>query len=134
MGKPLVLRSPIPRRRSKSRRGPPRDRKYLAWIRSQPCFLCAAYYVDAIERFNKIELSYVVEQGGVTEAAHVGRRGLGQKCSDRETLPLCGEMHHRLGPLSHHVLGKRFWKTHNLDRDSLIVEFNRRFDLENPNS
>ena len=32
--------------------------------------------------------------GGVVEADHAGRRGLGQKCSDLETIPLCTE-HHR---------------------------------------
>lgn len=32
--------------------------------------------------------------GGVVEADHAGLRGLGQKCSDRETIPLC-TYHHR---------------------------------------
>lgn len=32
---------------------------------------------------------------GVIEAAHVGRRPLGRKCSDREAIPLCGH-HHRM--------------------------------------
>lgn len=45
-----------------------------------------------------------------TEAAEPDRsrprrrpRGLGQKCSDRETIPLCAE-HHRLDPFSGSVL------------------------------
>jgi predicted nucleic acid binding AN1-type Zn finger protein len=31
---------------------------------------------------------------GAVEAHHAGERGLGQKCSDRETIPLCAA-HHR---------------------------------------
>jgi hypothetical protein len=30
---------------------------------------------------------------GVIEADHVGRRGVGQKCDDRETIPLCTRHH-----------------------------------------
>lgn len=57
-----------------------RDLVYLAWmIRTQPC---AARGVGACGG------------GWVTEADHVGRRPLGRKCSDRETIPLCSA-HHR---------------------------------------
>jgi len=65
-----------------------------------------------------------------TEAAHVGERGLGQKCSDRETIPLCAA-HHRTGPESHHVLGKKFWQHHGLDRDEIVAELNRLYEKEN---
>lgn len=31
---------------------------------------------------------------GVVEADHAGKRGLGQKCDDRETIPMCSQHHH----------------------------------------
>jgi hypothetical protein len=35
---------------------------------------------------------------GVVEADHAGRRGIGQKCPDNETIPLCTRHHqHRTG-------------------------------------
>ena len=76
----------------------PRDHAYLGWIRSLPCLLCGRR---------------------PSEAAHLGARAFGQKCSDRETGPLCA-WDHRLGPQSHHALGRRFWLHHGIDRDKLI--------------
>lgn len=70
----------------------------------------------------------VCEEMYRTEAAHVGQRGLSQKCSDRETIPLCA-FHHRTGPESHHRLGKLFWKHHGLDRYELIRELQSQFDM-----
>lgn len=67
--------------------------------------------------------------GLVSEAAHVGLRGLGSKCSDREAIPLCAE-HHRIGPDSHHALGRYFWAHYGLDRDAIIKELNRLYDIE----
>ena len=100
---------PIPKKRLRPRRGPVRDAKYLAWIRTQPC-------ATEVVHFGRIE------------AAHVGPRGLSQKCSDREAIPLCS-WHHRFGQLSYHRIGKRFWKVHNLDREQLIADLNRRYDF-----
>lgn len=31
---------------------------------------------------------------------------------------------------AHHVLGKRFWAHHGLDRDALVAELQRRYDAE----
>ncbi len=94
----MVRKSKYARRR--------RHRAYLAWIRSLPCLLCG---------------------GGPAEAAHLGTRAFGQKCSDRETGPLCA-WDHRVGPHSHHALGRRFWEHHGLDRDTLIRTLNERYD------
>jgi Protein of unknown function (DUF968) len=80
-----------------------RNGSYLRWIRSLPCCICGG------TRF--------------IEAAHVGERGMGQKCSDFETLPLCAD-HHRMGPLSHHVLGRKFWIVWGIDRFKLIRKYN----------
>lgn len=53
---------------------------------------------------------------------------MGQKCSDRQTLPLCGLEHHREGPSSHHKLGKLFFTRHGIDRDSLIETLNQQYE------
>jgi len=117
----LIARTPVRRQRP----GPPRkgrdhDNKYLAWIRTIPCLLCDDYSLW------KLKWGAYTDQVR-SEAAHVGRRGLGQKCSDRQTIPLCGE-HHRFGSDSHHVLGKKFWEHHDLHRDLLIAELNTRYE------
>lgn len=52
-------------------------------------------------------------------------RGLSQKCSDFEAIPLCAEHHRREYPESHHALGKRFWERWQIDRESVIAELNR---------
>lgn len=107
-----------------------RDTKYLEWIRQEPCIICDpfAYPGLLLKRATPVVtgIGYPLNLVRMfqTEAAHVGLRGLGQKCSDRETIPLCG-YHHRLGPDSHHVLGKKFWEHHGLDRKQLIEEFQR---------
>lgn len=98
----------------KVRIGPPRkglvlDPQYLAFIRKQPCICCGTR-------------KYV-------EAAHVGVRGLGARCSDREVLPLCSA-HHVQGPEAQHVLGKSFWNHWGLDRSALISTFNEQYEQE----
>jgi hypothetical protein len=110
---------PILRKRSKPRRGPVMDVAYLEWLRTLPCCVCIPWHVSAVGWF----------QVSPTEAAHVGARGLGQRCDDREALPIC-ERHHRTGPLAHHVLGKKFWTYHGFDREKLIAEYNRKYQIE----
>jgi len=112
-------------RRTRARRGRVIDRQYLLYIRSLPCTVCWSRNVQMVEKFHAMGLPYVY-QSSRTEAAHVGVRGLGQKSSDRETIPLCRE-HHRLGPHSIHRLGKHFWEHHGIDKDALIAELNRRY-------
>src|SRR6267154_5182190 len=97
-----LKRSALKRKPTKKRKG--QDEAYLTWIRTQRCRICADWQ---------------------TEACHVGVRGRGQKCPDREAIPLCA-FHHRHattpggGPWSHHSLGKKFWVTHGLDREEVI--------------
>jgi hypothetical protein len=105
-----IRRSPLKPRTRRARKN--EDPAYLDWIRTQPCVLC---------------VSWGMFQKRITEAAHVGMRGMSQKCSDRETIPLCAE-HHRLGPVSHHVLGKKFWAHHGLNREEMIRSFNASYD------
>ena len=103
-------RTPLLKRRiGPPRRGPVLDDGYLRWLRKLPCVVCGT-------------LRWV-------KAAHVGERGLGQLCSDRQAIPLC-ELHHRTGALSHHVLQRNFWSYWGLDRYELIAWFNERYETE----
>jgi len=85
---------------------------FLEFIREQPCCVC---------------VRYETRQTQPTEASHCGDRGLGQKASDFTALPMCAR-HHRIGPSAIHVLGRRFWSTHSLDRDKLIAHYNQLFE------
>ncbi len=118
----MIARSkPIPKKRKKARRGRVLNPAFLLFVRGFACVVCAQ------GRF--IMSDYDGLQDSYTEAAHVGKRGLGQKCNDDETLPLCA-WHHRTGRQSAHVMGSKFWNHHMLDRDKLIAEMQRRFTQE----
>jgi len=112
---------PIQRKRSKLRRGALKDPAYLDWIRMLPCMICWPRMMF------QVALDCLPSGLPRSEAAHVGVRGLGQKCSDRESVPLC-EVHHRTGAESHHVLGKNFWSFRGLNRDKIIAELNRLYE------
>src|ERR1039458_8407410 len=99
--KPLT-RSPIKRRAPKRKKGENKD--YIAWLHTLRCLIDA----PECEWFR-------------LEAAHVGIRGLGQKCPDSEAVLLC-EWHHRTGPEAAHVLGKNFWSHHGIDRDAVLAQ------------
>lgn len=107
-----IKRSGPPRKRrlGKPRRGPARDRRYRAFIRTQPCVCC-----------------------GTTrniEAAHTGSHGYGQKSSDFSCLPLCGP-HHRTDKWAYHGLSPVIWAAHwQLDVPALIARFNRLYLAE----
>jgi hypothetical protein len=103
----MFSRCPVRKVRVAPRKGVVVDAAYRAFIRTLPCVCCGSR-------------RYI-------ECAHVGSRGLGQKCSDYETLPLC-PAHHVQGPESHHALGKRFWVVWGLDRHALIARFNQEFE------
>ena len=51
-----------------------RNPEYLVWVRGLTCVSCG------------IDKS--------TEAHHMGARGMGQKCSDLEAVPMCSACHH----------------------------------------
>lgn len=92
------------------------DEDYKAWVRSLPCAVCR---------------SWNIKQSTPTECAHVGLRGMSQKCSDRETLPLCVRHHEHGYKTSHHTLGKNFWNYHGINREALIKWYNDRYEREN---
>jgi hypothetical protein len=70
-GKPPKRKRATPRRSSRVR-----NEAWLAEVRKLPCCVSTTWCL------------------GRVEADHAGKRGLGQKCSDRETIPLCS-IHHR---------------------------------------
>lgn len=98
-----------PNRRKDRRRMP----GYLAFIASQPCCVC-----ERLTVFCRPADLFLLR----VEVGHVGDRGLGQKCPDDETIPLC-KWHHTEGPSAAHKLGKLFWATYGLNRDALLLHY-----------
>jgi len=95
-----------PRRsRRRARRGPTRNWKYRAWIRTLPCAACGS-------------TRYV-------EAAHTGSDGgTSQKASDYSSIPLCTWCHHA-GPESYHRIGREaFELLHGIDCRQLVKRLN----------
>lgn len=85
------------------------DERYKRFIRQLPCCACG-------------------KRRWLIEAAHFGPRGLGQKSSDRQTLPLCRRCH-RTSPISYHALGPvKFALAHKLDVGGLIEKLNRFYE------
>ena len=103
--------------RSATRKRTGEDADYLQFIAGLPCVAC-----DKTEAL----------QGGRSECAHIGNRGLSQKCPDRETIPLCAR-HHRTGTYALHRLGKNWWTLHGIDKDALVKELNERYEKEKSN-
>lgn len=118
-----LKRSPIKRKPRK--RQPGDDPAYRAFVRTFGCVACFGKLI----RSDELYVCEAIRQRSVTECAHVGARGLSQKCPDSQSLPLCAIEHHRVGPESHHVLGKRFWGFHGLDRMSLIKQMQQLYRL-----
>jgi hypothetical protein len=101
-----------------------------------PCVCCfVAYYRDGIHTHELSEEQKRTQRvtHGATEAAYVGKRGLSQKCPDREAIPLC-KWHHTEGPESPHRLGKRFWSVWGIDRDELVRQLQERYEKEKVNA
>jgi hypothetical protein len=81
---------------------PYRSTVYRAYIRSFPCLVCGTRF-------------------GV-ECCHVGPHGLGQKSSDKYSVPLC-RRHHRTGNDALDKIGRRrFEQLHNLDLNAIIAK------------
>jgi hypothetical protein len=101
-------RKPQRRATSPTRKGPPRDQAYLAWIREMPCIACG------------------VE--GRSEAAHTGTDGgMSQKASDYSCVPLCADCH-RQAPGAYHRAGKgTFEQRHGLCLGRVVAQLNRQW-------
>src|ERR1035437_5052624 len=102
----IHARKPQRRAASSTRKGPPRDPAYLAWIRTLPCIAC------------DIE--------GRSEAAHTGSDGgMSMKASDYSCVPLCSGCHTQ-APESYHRVGKRaFERGHDFCFARIVARLNR---------
>jgi hypothetical protein len=99
-------RKPQQRATSPTRKGPPRDKAYLAWIREMPCIACGV--------------------AGRSEAAHTGTDGgMSQKASDYSVVPLCADCHTQ-APGAYHRAGKgTFERQHGLSFAGIVARLNR---------
>lgn len=78
--------SPMKRGRKLSRYAKrPRDTEFMLWVKTLLC---------SVEEERPCADLEPEPCAGPVEADHAGARGLGQKCSDRECIPLCSA-HHR---------------------------------------
>ncbi len=98
-----------------------KDPEYLAWLHRYACIVCMGGNI----RLVRTGLPLV-------HAHHAGTRGMGQKAPDRTAIPLC-RVHHTDGPSAAHVLGKKFWAAHGLDKDDLIKRLNDLYDSTKEN-
>lgn len=133
----ITLTRLAPMKRKRAKRKPGRENpQYRAWIRTWPCWICFERYCrklgyDPAEERARPEVRSMfcalqAFECGVTEAAHAGARGLGQKCPDSQLIPLGGKhhMHATAGGSkeSHHSMGKNFWEYHHLNTDEIFEE------------
>lgn len=113
--------------RSATQKKTGKDPEYLEWIRSLPCVVCVIATGLTVSDWVMFIRNGEFTVRRKSEAAHVGSRGLSQKCPDRQVLPMCCR-HHTIGANSHHVLGKKFWSHHNLDRAQLIADLQAEYE------
>lgn len=103
----LILGEDLQReKRQTKRREPPRNPRYIAWIRTFPCLACGS-------------TCHV-------EAAHTGSDGgMSQKASDYSCVPLCQDCH-TSGASAYHRIGKlAFERRHGVALADLVKILNR---------
>ncbi len=83
---------PRQRRETPRKSGRVRSLEYMTAVAGLGC--CADLAAKVRLRGSPLLGSVVVICLGRVEVDHAGRRGMGQKCSDFETIPLCSK-HHR---------------------------------------
>lgn len=82
-----------------------KNKQYLEYIRKQPCVIC----------------------GHKSVPHHTEAGGMGMKCSDYRTIPLCNQ-HHTIGSASIHRMGKKtFSDYHCIDIDKIIIDLLEKF-------
>jgi hypothetical protein len=99
-----------------------RDWAYLSWIKRQVCIVCEKHAINVGNLFTR--------KFSPSQAHHAGHRGLSQRADDRTCIPLCWTHHDRNSPHSVHTLGRKFWQFYSIDRQAIIEEMNRRYELE----
>ena len=99
------------------RRGPDRNRAYLAWVRTLACVVCHARSSGSVW----------------IEAAHtkvLGPKAMGRKTSDFSAIPLCYQ-HHQVNPDSYHRLGERaFASRHAINLGELVRRLNHLYQQD----
>jgi hypothetical protein len=114
------------------------DPNFRGWVKEWPCLICFIRWCKGQEiawfnapvwmRLAVAELRELEDHPGPcahVEFAHVGGRGLSQRCADKYGMPL-GRWHHQHvtipggGPESHHTLGRKFFARHGIDRDAVL--------------
>lgn len=82
-----------------------RDPLYLVWMRTQPCTKCGlvSFYMG-------------------THAHHVATGGMGIKCDDDRSIPLCNEHHAQI----HNGMKKSGWWTQE-ELDEIIAKLKRNY-------
>ena len=157
--KPIRRNSPLKRsanalKRSRVKSKPTKRRPedvnegFLNWLRDTwPYFVCFKEHWGPLcgclgqvfedvcaEPDTRYDFILQFTECGPTEAAHVGVKGTGKRCPDREAMPL-GRGHHR-DPLdggrpdSHHAGTKTFWTKHGLDRNEVFTLLHRLYTEE----
>ena len=97
---------PRSERRHSTGKGPARNWRYLAWIRTLPCAVCG------------------LEGKGLVEAAHTGTDGgMRLKASDYSCIPLCFD-HHQGNPDAYHAGVRTFERIHRIDCRRLVDRLN----------
>lgn len=112
---------------------PKKDPAFIAWLHRLPCVAC--WFEKYSDRSGALAVYIEFAAAGMwsdrtfdVEAAHIGDRGQGQKCSDREACPLCSRHHDRGSAIGHHVLGKTFWTRYGIPKLELIEALNTLYD------
>src|ERR1051325_8768537 len=101
--------------RNRVRRGPARDTRYRAWIRTLPCAVCGSKWR--------------------VEAAHTGSDGgMSQKASDYSCVPLCRYCHTgRRG--AYHQIGKReFERRYGINLTEFVRALNLKWEEREANN
>jgi hypothetical protein len=86
-----ALSKPIPKVRSKPRRGPLRDPKYRAWCREQLCLITIKYGSLIASVANDDDA--VCSLGPPNDPAHTENNGTSSKGPDSSCVPLCRKHH-----------------------------------------
>lgn len=95
-GGSVTRTTPIPRRRSKPRRGPLRDRKYLRFLRYQGfCVVCFPYdHASSWSDSDTFARCLGTSEDWEIDPCHGPVNGMGSKGPDNEAVPMC-RRHHR---------------------------------------
>ena len=117
------------------------EKAYLDWLAQWPCLVCLKRLCDQNHQSiiglsaeaRAVTVPWSEGQCGLIELHHAGVRGLGQKSSDWETVPL-GAKHHQHGPEAAHVLGKAWWSFHNLNRNEVFATLHELYVRETGNN